>query len=92
MAMGGPSSLSEHEAAERLERFIRATFKVEANNPRFGRTVDLFEGGYVDSVGMVELLAFVEEELGVTLSDEDLLSDEFTTIDGMARLISVRAA
>jgi len=89
---GDSGGLTEQVAAERLERFIRETFKVGERDSRFSRAVELFEGGYVDSVGMVELLGFVEEEFGVTLSDEDLLSDEFTTIDGMAGIISRRAA
>jgi len=41
----------------------------------------------VDSVGVIELLEFVNEQFGVRIPDEALLSDEFTTIDGMAVVI-----
>ena len=74
-------------AAERIEGFVRETFEVSATDPRFGRDVDLFEGGYVDSVGLTELLAFIEAEFAVSVPDEDLASDEFMTIGGMATIV-----
>jgi acyl carrier protein len=43
--------------------------------------------GYIDSVGVVELLAFLTEEFKVTLPDEVLMSDEFSTIDGIAAIV-----
>lgn len=79
--------MSEAEAAARIEAFVRATFSVKDDDPRFGRDRDLFEGGYVDSVGLIELLGFIEDEFGVEVPDEELASDEFMTIDGMARVL-----
>ena len=79
--------MTEAEVAERLERFVREQFAIDAGDSRFGRSVDLFEGAYVDSVGLAEMLAFIEEEFGVTVPDEELLSEEFGTIDGMAAAV-----
>jgi acyl carrier protein len=73
--------------AGRLEAFVRKQFSIAPSDVRFGRSVLLFEGGYVDSVGVVELLAFVQEEFGVIVPDEQLVSDEFATIDGIAAVI-----
>jgi Phosphopantetheine attachment site len=50
--------------------------------------IDLFELGYVDSVGFAELLALLAEEFGVDVPENDLLSDDFLTIDGDARIVS----
>jgi acyl carrier protein len=84
--------VNEHEVAARLEAFLRESFGVSPTDPHFGRDVDLFEGGYVDSVGLAETLGFVEEEFGVQVPDEELLSDDFATIDGMARVVARVAA
>jgi acyl carrier protein len=44
-------------------------------------------------VGVVELLAFLAREFGVEVPEEDLLSDEFSTVAGIARIIRrLRAA
>ena len=73
---------------DRIEQFIRSHFTIASTDRRFSRSVLLFEHGYVDSVGAVELLAFIQEELGVAIPDEDLLSDEFSTIDGIATIVT----
>jgi acyl carrier protein len=79
--------MTEPEVAARTEDWVRQQFSVNASDPRFARDVDLFEGGYVDSVGLAELLAFLEDEFSVGIPDEVLMSDEFATIDGIARIV-----
>jgi acyl carrier protein len=80
--------VNEREVAARIESFVRQTFDVAPNDPNFGRELDLFEQGYVDSVGLTELLAFIEDEFSIEVPEDDLLSDEFVTIDGMARVLA----
>jgi acyl carrier protein len=79
---------SEREYGDAIEAFVRETFAVAPDDPYFGRDRDLFGVGYVDSVGLVELLAWVEERWGIDVPDDVLVSDEFTTIDGMARVLA----
>jgi acyl carrier protein len=73
--------------AERIERFVRTQFRVAAGDARFSRSQPLFELGYVDSVGVVELLAFVTQEFRIEVPDEMLTSEEFSTIDGIAAIV-----
>lgn len=80
--------MTHDEIADKLERQIRQAFQVSADDPGFGRAVDLFESGFVDSVGVIELLAFVYEEFGIEVPDSALLSEQFATIDGMAAIIA----
>jgi acyl carrier protein len=73
------------QVATELEEFLRAQFPATTADLR--RDVDLFESGVVDSVGVAETLAHIEELYGVEVPDDVLLSDDFTTVDGMARCI-----
>jgi acyl carrier protein len=75
------------DVALRIETFIRETFQIAPDDPGFGRSIDLFETGYVDSVGVIETLAFITESFGVEVPDEALLSNEFASIDGMAQVV-----
>jgi len=75
------------DVQDRIERFIRGRFAVSDGDPHFDRTIDLFESGYVDSVGVVELLAFLAEEFGVEVPENLLLSEDFTNVDGIARIV-----
>lgn len=76
------------EIAQRLEAFLRRSFAIAADDPGFSHQVDLFEAGYVDSVGVTETLAYIGEAFGVEVPDEALLDDRFATIDGMAQTIA----
>jgi acyl carrier protein len=71
----------------RIEMFVRTQFSVSPSDPGFDREVNLFEHGYVDSVGVVELLGFLQEEFDVEVPDDDLLADDFTTVAGIARIV-----
>jgi acyl carrier protein len=76
------------QIADRVEQYVRTQFRVAPGDTRFSRSLPLFEAGYVDSVGVVELLAFLTEEFAVELPDDALMSDEFSTIDGIAAIVS----
>jgi acyl carrier protein len=78
------------EVADVLERFIRRSFRVVDDDPGFSRDAHLFEAGYVDSVGVVELMAFIASTFSVALEDDDIFSDAFTTINGMSSLVAAR--
>ena len=80
--------MSPQAIADRIEAYVRSQFEVDPSDDGFDRAVDLFELGYVDSVGFAELLAFLSEEFGVEVPEDDLLSDEFLRIDGMAMIVS----
>jgi acyl carrier protein len=76
------------QIADRVEQYVRTQFRVAPGDARFSRSLPLFDAGYVDSVGVVELLAFLAEEFAVELPDDALMSDEFTTIDGIAVIVA----
>jgi acyl carrier protein len=79
--------MSPSEIASSIEKFIRREFRVAGDDPGFSEDSHLFESGYVDSVGVVELIAFVESRFGVKLEDEQIFSEQFTTISGISRMV-----
>jgi acyl carrier protein len=76
-----------NEAEAVIEAFVRSKFDVAASDPGFSRKSDLYEDGYIDSVGIVELLAFLETEFDVEVPEAELLSEDFSTIEGIARTV-----
>ena len=60
------------------------------SDPAFGRNADLFELGYIDSVGVVALVAWIEDRYGFELSEDDLFDARFTTIEGIADIVAER--
>jgi acyl carrier protein len=50
---------------------------------------DLFQDGLLDSLTFVELLVKLEEELGASISLDDLEPDNFRSVDHIASFIMV---
>lgn len=53
---------------------------------------DIFATGYVNSLFVMQLVLFVEKDLGVVVSDEDLEFDNFRSIDAIAAFVARKRA
>jgi acyl carrier protein len=75
--------------SERLLQFVRQTFagRVPAD-AQPGPTSPLFSSQVIDSMGVVELLAFIERAFGVSL---DLTMDDLSRLDTVERLAAAIA-
>jgi len=76
------------EVAASVETYLRARARVANEDRRFSRRINLWEAGYVDSIGVVELIGFIESTFAVSLPDEALFDPDFTSVDGIARIVS----
>ena len=86
------NSFTPEACSTALEAFIRDNFQVQENDPYFDRNVNLWDEGYVDSTGVVEVISFLEETFGVTIPDAMLFSPDFTSIAGMSKLVAELAS
>jgi acyl carrier protein len=74
---------------------IRA-FVLERLAPATGRTElagdeDLIESGVLDSLGIFQLVEFLEERFGVAIADSEITPDNFGTLERIERLVAGRA-
>ena len=81
---------SRSSIAATIERFIRETAEIPEEDSEFTRIAQLFDAGYVDSLGVVTLMEFIESFFGIELAEEDLFAERFATIDGMSEIIADR--
>jgi len=79
--------VTEQDVAAAVEEFARREFSIKPSDRRFDRQVDLFEDGYVDSIGVIELIQFLERTFAIEIPEADLFSPEFSTIDGIAKIV-----
>ena len=76
--------------AEELNTFIRAKYEIGDNDPDFDMDVHLFDYGYIDSFGAVELTLFVEDEFDIKVTNTDLVIHPLNTIHEIADFIVKR--
>jgi thioesterase domain-containing protein/acyl carrier protein len=74
--------------ADHVATFIRTRFRIADDDDLFTYEIHLFEEGYVDSAGVVELIAHIEQTYGIKLPDDVLFSPLFTTVRGIAQLVA----
>jgi methoxymalonate biosynthesis acyl carrier protein len=80
------------EIKKKLRDYLFGHFKVAADDPDFNDDVHLFDYGYVDSFGAVDLISFVETSFGIKISQADLVAYPMNTINEIATFASLRAA
>jgi acyl carrier protein len=78
------------DVADRVRGFLRDEVVLDANAPLDDDT-QLLEG-ILDSLGLMQLVAFLEEEYETEIDDVDVTSENFRTIADIARLIDGRLA
>jgi acyl carrier protein len=68
-----------------------ASFFVQAKTSREGATVapdtDIIGQGFVDSLGIFKLIAYVEETFGITIEPDEVLLENFQTLRALRNLI-----
>jgi acyl carrier protein len=70
---------------EPLRQFIRKEFLFDEDAELDDRT-PLFPD-VIDSLGVMEVVAFVEERYGIDIDDDELLIDNFRSLEALATLI-----
>ncbi len=81
------SRVTAGEVAQELEAFVRERFQVEEDDDFFTPDVNLWEEGYVDSAGVVELIAYLEDSYTIQIPRSMLFDPGFTSVDGIAERI-----
>ena len=50
----------------------------------------IVEAGLVDSLGLFKVIAFIEDEFGVKIAPEEILMENFATVNAIVRLIRAK--
>lgn len=69
---------------ESLRSFIVAEFGHKLESPDFSANLDLLGEGVIDSMGVMQITTFfLEEELGLTVDDSDIVPDNFRSLESL---------
>jgi acyl carrier protein len=75
------------DAVLRIRQFVLHKFPL-AKRRNVTNHDNLLESGVIDSLGVLELVTFMQQEFSVTVDDEDLTPENFQTIEFMARFVA----
>lgn len=71
---------------ETISGFIREKFDI-GDDPDFTNDVHLFNEGFVDSFGAVEIIHFVEETYGIEITQKDITLFPMNTVEEIAAVV-----
>ncbi len=78
-------------AESQIRRYILENFLFTDDETKLDNTDSFLAAGIVDSTGILELLMFVEETFGFEVQDEELLPENFDTVDSLVRYVQSKA-
>ena len=61
--------------------------KVHADKDKVKDDSMIFTEGYIDSMGFMDLIVFLEQEIEIRTGDADLLEENFESINNIVRFV-----
>ncbi|MFQ6101254.1 MAG: acyl carrier protein [Anaerolineae bacterium] len=73
-----------------IRSYILENFLFTDDNGRLQNDTSFLEEGIVDSTGVLELVMFVEETFGTTVEDEEIVPENFDSVEQLARYVRLK--
>lgn len=73
-----------------IRNYILENFLFTDDNGRLQDNTSFLEEGVVDSTGVLELVMFVEETFGTTVEDEEIVPENFDSLEQLARYVRLK--
>jgi acyl carrier protein len=77
--------------SQRVREYIVDSFLL-GEDDGLSDTASLLEHGVVDSLGLVELVLFVEETFGISIDEAELTNENLDSIERISQLVETKRA
>ena len=75
---------------EKLREFVVENFLFGQENFEFSDDNSLMGKGIIDSTGVLELVAFIQESFGIQVDDRDLIPENLDSISNVMRFLATK--
>jgi acyl carrier protein len=72
---------------EQIRTFLAENFYMGTDVMQLGENDSLLETGIVDSTGVLDLVAFVEESFAISVTDREITPENFDSISRLADFV-----
>jgi acyl carrier protein len=86
----GERSNGTGDIAVRVRAFLVDTFLL-GDDDGFADDESLLDSGIVDSTGVMEVVAFLEESFGIEIDDDELVADNLDSVQRLAAFVARKA-
>jgi acyl carrier protein len=78
------------EIAQKIRSFVVNNFLFQEEDGRFSNDDSFLETGAVDSVGILTLVEFVEEQYTISIEDEEIVPDNWDSVHRIAAFVQTK--
>jgi acyl carrier protein len=71
----------------RIQKFLLENYLFTSDASALKLDDSLLGRGIVDSTGMLEIIMFIEEQLGVTVADADMIPENLDSVNRIASFV-----
>ena len=75
------------ELHKQVRDFILENYLFTEDESALRMEESLLDRGIVDSTGMLEIIMFIEDELGVTVEDHEMIPENLDSVDRIASFV-----
>jgi len=79
--------MNEQDILEKARAYVIENFMYMRKSQTIGDEESLLRTGVISSLGMMEVVGWVEETFGVTVDPEEITENNFDTMRGLARFV-----
>lgn len=85
--MSTPDAAPQPLVADRVRDFITDTFLFGEEDERFTDTASFLETGIIDSTGLLELIAFVEDEFSFRIEEHEMTPSNLDSVANISAFV-----
>ena len=78
------------EISDKIKQFISTELMFEDSSAVLNDDTPLLEG-VIDSLGLMQMISFIEEEFDVAIDDSEVTASNFRTVADIERLVEQKA-
>ena len=75
-----------------VRQFLAENFIIDAEAGSLSGSASLTQAGVLDSMGVLELIMFIEQHFGIAVPDEDTLPENLDSVERIVRYVGERRA
>jgi acyl carrier protein len=77
------------EISVQVKNFIIDNF-LFGESDHFDENTDFFDKGILDSTGIIELVSFIEQTFNISVADEELITENFSSLNKITDYIQTK--
>jgi acyl carrier protein len=75
---------------KKIRAFVVENLLLGEEENDFSDSQSFLESGLIDSTGILEVIAFLEEEYEITIADEEMVPDNLDSVDNIVAFLQTR--